>query len=57
VGLDEFYKPKFNDVGLGDFGFSNDSPLQGSGFGSSILTDILGNFRNNPPDIGAIEEN
>jgi len=24
---------------------------------SSVITDILGNARNNPPDIGAIEVN
>lgn len=57
VGLDDLYRPQFNDIGIGDFGFTENSPLQGAGFGTSVITDILGNFRNNPPDIGAIEEN
>jgi len=47
--------PLFTDVAEGDFTFSNTSPLQGSGIPSAVLTDILGNPRNNPPDLGAYE--
>ena len=57
IGFDNFLNPSFNDISLYDFGFPNSSPLQGSGFGTAVFTDILGNFRNNPPDIGAIEQN
>jgi hypothetical protein len=47
--------PLFIDVAEGDFTFSNASPLQGSGTPSTVITDILGNSRNNPPDLGAYE--
>ena len=40
-----------------DFSFGVNSDLQGSGVNTSVVTDILGNPRNNPPDIGAIEVN
>jgi hypothetical protein len=33
------------------------SPLNGNGFATSVITDVFGNLRNNPPDIGAIEIN
>jgi hypothetical protein len=33
------------------------SVLHGNGITSSVVSDILGNPRNNPPDIGAIEMN
>jgi len=29
--------------------------LNGAGINTAVFTDILGNSRNNPPDIGAIE--
>ena len=47
--------PLFTDVAEGDFTFSYTSPLQGGGIPSAVLTDILGNPRNNPPDLGAYE--
>jgi hypothetical protein len=40
-----------------DFTFGTSSALQGAGINTSVVTDILGNPRNNPPDIGAIEMN
>jgi hypothetical protein len=40
-----------------DFTFGSNSVLQGTGVNTSVVTDILGNPRNNPPDIGAIELN
>jgi hypothetical protein len=40
-----------------DFTFGANSDLQGTGVNTSVVTDILGNPRNNPPDIGAIELN
>ena len=40
-----------------DFTFGANSDLQGTGVSTSVVTDILGNPRNNPPDIGAIELN
>ena len=40
-----------------DFTFGVNSELQGTGVNTSVVTDILGNPRNNPPDIGAIELN
>ena len=49
--------PNFNDIGNFDFGFPSSSPLNGVGFGTAVFTDIFGSFRNNPPDIGAIEMN
>ncbi len=57
ISLDEQMNPLFTSVADNDFGFSVTSPLQGAGFASSVITDILGNLRNNPPDIGAIEVN
>ena len=40
-----------------DFTFGSNSDLQETGVNTSVVTDILGNPRNNPPDIGAIELN
>ena len=36
---------------------ATNSILNGNGIVSSVITDIFGNPRNNPPDIGAIEVN
>ena len=47
--------PLFEDVEQGDFLFSPNSPLHGNGIATGIFTDILGNPRQNPPDIGAVE--
>lgn len=47
--------PLFTDISQGDFTFPNNSPLQGIGVPSSVIFDILGNPRNNPPDLGAFE--
>jgi hypothetical protein len=47
--------PLFENTAQGDFLFLQNSPLNGAGINSPISTDILGNVRNNPPDIGAIE--
>jgi len=62
VQTDAFYQnifwnqnPLFTDVSLNDFSFSLNSILNGNGIASPVVTDILGNLRNNPPDIGAIE--
>ena len=47
--------PLFENTVQGDFIFQTTSPLNGAGFTSSVLNDIFGNPRNNPPDIGAVE--
>ncbi len=47
--------PLFVNVSENDYGFQVNSPLNGAGITSSVLSDILGNPRSNPPDIGAIE--
>jgi hypothetical protein len=64
IQTDAFYQnilwnnmPLFTDPSTFDFTFSPNSVLNGNGFMSSVITDILGNARNNPPDIGAIEVN
>ena len=57
IELDNALDPLFNSISDMDYGFSDQSPLQGNGFSSSVLFDIMGNLRNNPPDIGAIEQN
>jgi hypothetical protein len=57
IELDNSLDPLFNSISDMDYGFSDQSPLQGNGFSSSVLFDIMGNLRNNPPDIGAIEQN
>ena len=57
IGLDNTTDPQFNSISEMDYGFSATSILNGNGFATAVTADILGNFRNNPPDIGAIEEN
>ena len=49
--------PLFTNPTEFDFTFGSNSALQGNGINTSVVTDILGNPRNNPPDIGAIEMN
>ncbi len=62
IQTDAFYQsilwnndPLFTDPLTYDFSFSINSILNGNGFATSVVTDIFGNPRNNPPDIGAIE--
>ena len=62
VQTDAFYQsifwnnnPLFTDPTIYDFSFLPTSVLNGNGFATSVVTDIFGNPRNNPPDIGAIE--
>lgn len=62
VQTDAFYQsifwnnnPLFTDPTSYDFSFLPTSVLNGNGFATSVITDIFGNPRNNPPDIGAIE--
>jgi hypothetical protein len=64
IQTDAFYQsifwnnnPLFTDPTIYDFTFSPNSILNGNGFTTSVITDIFGNPRNNPPDIGAIELN
>jgi hypothetical protein len=64
VQTDSFYQsiiwnnnPLFTDPSIYDFSFLENSPLNGNGFATSVITDIFGNPRNNPPDVGAIEIN
>jgi hypothetical protein len=64
IQTDAFYQtifwnnnPLFIDETIFDFNFSASSILNGNGFATSVVTDIFGNPRNNPPDIGAIELN
>jgi len=64
IQTDAFYQnifwnnnPLFTDPTIYDFSFSINSILHGNGISSPVVTDILGNPRNNPPDIGAIELN
>lgn len=47
--------PLFENTAQGDFLYLNNSPLQNSGINTPVTMDILGNARNNPPDIGAVE--
>ena len=49
--------PLFTDIATNDFTFSMNSELNSNGIVSTVVTDIFGNPRNNPPDIGAIEVN
>lgn len=62
IQTDAFYQsilwnnnPLFTDPLIYDFSFSPNSVLNSNGFTTSLSTDIFGNFRSNPPDIGAIE--
>ena len=64
IQTDSFYQsiiwnnnPLFTDPSIYDFSFLVNSPLNANGFATSVITDIFGNPRNNPPDIGAIELN
>lgn len=64
IQKDAFYQsiiwnnnPLFTDVDKYDFKFSASSILNGTGITTTVVTDILGTPRNNPPDIGAIELN
>ena len=64
IQTDSFYQsiiwnnnPLFTDPSIYDFSFLVNSPLNGNGFATSVITDVFGNPRNNPPDIGAIELN
>ena len=64
IQTDAFYQtifwnnnPLFTDPQNFDFSFSPSSILNGNGFTTSVVTDIFGAGRNNPPDIGAIELN
>jgi hypothetical protein len=47
----------FTDPQNFDFSFSPSSILNANGLWTSVVTDIFGAGRNNPPDIGAIELN
>lgn len=49
--------PAFTNPDEFDFTFGSNSALNGNGLTSSVVSDIFGNPRNNPPDIGAIELN
>ena len=62
VGTDNFYSsifwnhnPLFTDIEEYDFTFSSNSKLNNNGFFTTVATDINGNPRNDPPDIGAYE--
>ena len=57
IELDDLLNPAFNSISDMDYGFSTSSILNGNGFATSVTIDILGTFRNNPPDIGALEQN
>jgi hypothetical protein len=45
----------FNNPSERDFTFNLNSFLSNNGISSSVFNDILGQARNNPPDIGAYE--
>jgi hypothetical protein len=47
--------PLFVNPAERDFSFTSNSSLSNKGISSTVFTDILGQARNNPPDIGAIE--
>ncbi len=49
--------PGFTDIQENDFTFPASSDLNGNGVTSSVFSDILGNPRMDPPDIGAYEVN
>ncbi|MES2799178.1 MAG: right-handed parallel beta-helix repeat-containing protein [Bacteroidota bacterium] len=64
IATDNFYQtifwnnnPQFIDITENDFSFQVASILNNNGFFSSVLTDINGAPRNDPPDIGAYEVN
>lgn len=47
--------PLFENTNQGDFMYLPNSPLHGNGLNTGLTLDILGNPRQNPPDIGAVE--
>jgi hypothetical protein len=47
--------PLFVNPSERDFHFSTTSSLANTGISTAVFSDILGQARNNPPDIGAIE--
>lgn len=47
--------PLFENTNQGDFLYLPNSPLHGNGLNTGLTLDILGNPRQNPPDIGAVE--
>lgn len=47
--------PLFTNPAERDFTFSSNSSLSNAAISSAVFTDIFGQPRNNPPDIGAIE--
>lgn len=47
--------PLFSNTSERDFHFTANSSLSNEGISSAVFSDILGQGRNNPPDIGAIE--
>ena len=64
IQTDSFYQniiwngnPNFTNTNEFDFLFPNSAIHNEQGINSSVVTDIFGNPRNNPPDIGAIEVN
>ena len=48
---------QLTDIFESDYSFPANSPLNSNGTVTSVVNDILGNPRNNPPDIGAFELN
>jgi hypothetical protein len=61
-GTDNFYtsifwnhSPMFTNIAEYDFTFASASKLNNNGFFTTVTTDINGNPRNDPPDIGAYE--
>ena len=64
IQTDGFYQnilwngnPNFTNTNEFDFSFPNSAIHNEQGINSIVVTDIFGNPRNNPPDIGAIEVN
>ncbi len=64
IQTDVFYQnilwnsnPNFTNTNEFDFSFPNSAIQNEQGINSSVVSDIFGNPRNNPPDIGAIEVN
>ena len=64
IQTDSFYQniiwngnPNFTNTNEFDFSFPNSAIQNEQGINSSVVSDIFGNPRNNPPDIGAIEVN
>lgn len=64
IQTDGFYQnilwngnPNFINTNEFDFSFPNSAILNEQGINSSVVSDIFGNPRNNPPDVGAIEVN